>query len=137
MTWGQHVLPMLYDITLFQNLLLHSPKSRNQSCDYAINLWLMWQCDRQTLTWAVSKNRKGKRKRKDNKLKEKNKKMKSTINDLDNVILSEPSMFFYVTCDLWLCHLMWLHDFVTLTLTLSSKNRKIENKSKKMKIEIK
>jgi len=48
------------------------------------DLWLMWQCDRQTLTRAVSKNRKEKRKRKDNKLKEKNKKMKSTVNDLNN-----------------------------------------------------
>jgi len=28
---------MLYDITLFQNLLLHSLKSCDQSCDYAIN----------------------------------------------------------------------------------------------------
>jgi len=45
MTWGQHMLSMLYDITLFQNLLLHSPKSRDQSCNFAINLWLMWQRD--------------------------------------------------------------------------------------------
>ena len=41
MTWGQHVLFMLYDITSFQNLLLHSPKSCDQSCDFAINLWQM------------------------------------------------------------------------------------------------
>jgi len=31
-------MTMLYDVTLFQNLLLHSLKSHDQSCDYAINL---------------------------------------------------------------------------------------------------
>ena len=44
-TWDQHVLSMLYNITLFQNLLLYFLKSHDQSCDYAINLWLMWQYD--------------------------------------------------------------------------------------------
>ena len=29
---------LLYDVTLFQNLLLHSPMPRDQSCDFAINL---------------------------------------------------------------------------------------------------
>ena len=55
MTWGQHVLSMLYDITLFQNFLLHSPKSYDLSCDYTINLWLMWQCDQSTLILVVLK----------------------------------------------------------------------------------
>ena len=32
------MLSMLDDVTLFPNLLLHSSKSRDQSCDYAINL---------------------------------------------------------------------------------------------------
>ena len=35
MTWGQHVLFMLYNITLFQNLLLHFPQSHDQF--YTIN----------------------------------------------------------------------------------------------------
>jgi len=45
---------------------------------------------------------------------------------LYNIILPEPSMFFHVFCDLWLCHLMWLHDLVTLILTLNSKNWKLK-----------
>ena len=42
---------------------------------------------------------------------------------LYDIILLEPSMSFYASCDLWL----------SLTLTLSSKNRKIENKIKNEK----
>ena len=56
--------------------------SHDQSCDYAITLWLMWQCDWWTLTWVVLKI---KEKEKKNKVKRKNKKIKSTINDLDNI----------------------------------------------------
>ena len=84
MTWGQHVLLMLYNVTSFQNLLLHSLKSHDQSCDYAINLWLMWQCDWSTLTQVVLKIEKEKEKERKIKLKEKRKlKMKSIVNNLD------------------------------------------------------
>ena len=31
-------MTMLYDVTLFQNLLLYSLKFHDQSCDYTINL---------------------------------------------------------------------------------------------------
>jgi len=69
---------------LFSNLLLNSPKSCDQSCDYVINLWLMWQCDRQTLTQVVLKIEKINEKEKENKIKWKEKiKMKFTVNDLD------------------------------------------------------
>ena len=34
--WGQHVVSMLYDVTLFQNLLLSSLKSHDQYCDHTI-----------------------------------------------------------------------------------------------------
>ena len=58
---------------------------------------------------------------------------------LYDIILPEPSTFFFALCDLWLCHLMWLVmwqcDLCHLTLTLVLK---IENKSKmKMKKKIK
>ena len=47
---------------------------------------------------------------------------------LYDIILSEPSTFFYASCDLWLCNL------VTLTLTLVLKiERKIEKKIKMKK----
>ena len=82
-TWGQHVLSMPYDVTLFQNLLLHSLESRDQPCDYAITLWLA------VTVWLInpnpscSKNRKIKMKMKRKiKMKRENK-IKSTVNDLD------------------------------------------------------
>ena len=84
MTWGQHVLSMLYDVTLFQHLLLHFPKSCDQSCDFAIKLWLMWQRDWSPLTQVDLKieNKRRKKEKRKRKIKWKGK-MKSTINDLD------------------------------------------------------
>ena len=40
--WGQHVVSILYDIILFQNLLLPSLKFHNQYYDYTI------KCDSMT-----------------------------------------------------------------------------------------
>ena len=50
---------------------------------------------------------------------------------LYDIILPEPSTSFYMTCDLWLSSDvtdMWQLDPITLTLIISSKNWKYENK---------
>ena len=57
---------------------------------------------------------------------------------LYDIILSEPSMSFYVSCDLWPCHLMWpavwQHNLVTSNPNSGSKNRIKGNKSKENKM---
>ena len=54
---------------------------------------------------------------------------------LYDIILPEPSTSFYVSCDLWPCHLMWPAvwqcDLVTSNPNPDSKNRIKENKSKR------
>jgi len=70
-TWGQHVVSMLYDITLFQHLLPHSLKSCDQSCD-----------------WVVLKIENKRKRKNKNKIKWKeNIKIKSTVNNLDTTHL--------------------------------------------------
>ena len=50
----------------------------------------------------------------------------------------EPSISFYVSCDLWPCHLMWpavwQHDLVTFNPNPGSKNRIKENNPKENQI---
>jgi len=45
-------------------------------------------------------------------------------------LLLEPSIFFPGSCDLWLLLVTISCDWVMLSLTLSSKNRKMKNKLK-------
>ena len=129
-TWGQHVVTMLYDVTLFQNLLLPSPLSRDQSCDLAINLWLMWQRDQSTLTRAVLKIEKWKEKKSKEKIKMKREnKIESTVNDLDKnvyIMLHDiiPSRVFYSFL-LWhmICDSVMLHWILTLDLKYKIKRK--------------
>ena len=64
---------MLYDVICSWILLPRSSKSCDLSCDYAIKLWLMWQCDQSILTLVVLKIENRKINRKENKNGNKNK----------------------------------------------------------------